>query len=169
VTEKPTMTISVEQYRSALGSAIISAVAVVGFLAIYLGAGSLGQEAAFFPRLVAVLGGMSAAIALAESCYTVLTAKPDAQRAGSSDKGTWTDFFVSYGGPPLYGLMVFVFGFWAASAVGIPGLLYLLGERRPLFSFSITGGTLLIIYVVFDLCFDIKMPGSFLYEIMVQR
>jgi hypothetical protein len=86
--------------------------------------------------------------------------------AGSlgEDKLNWHDIIISYIGPPAYALMLYVLGFWIASTLCLAGLLLLLGERRPLMVASITAGTLLAVYLMFEFSFGIRMPAGLLFN-----
>ena len=76
----------------------------------------------------------------------------------------WHDIIISYVGPPIYALMLYVLGFWIASTLCLAGLLVLLGERRPLMVLSITAGTLLAVYLMFEFSFGIRMPSGVLFN-----
>jgi hypothetical protein len=156
---------SSEKPVHALGSALVSAGALAGFLAIFIASGSFGTGARLFPRLLAVVGGISAAVVLAQSCMRVLSERrrSDAGSLGE-DKLNWHDIIISYIGPPAYALMLYVLGFWIASTLCLAGLLLLLGERRPLMVASITAGTLLAVYLMFEFSFGIRMPGGLLFN-----
>ena len=148
----------------ALGSALVSAGALAGFIAIFIASGSFGTGARLFPRLLAVVGGISAAVVLAQSCLRVLSERRAPDKGDGKDKLNWHDIIISYIGPPAYALMLYVLGFWIASTLCLAGLLLLLGERRPLMVASITAGTLLAVYLMFEFSFGIRMPGGLLFN-----
>jgi hypothetical protein len=149
----------------ALGSALVSAAALAGFLVIFIASGNFGTGARLFPRLLAVVGGISATVVLVQSCLRVLAERrrSDARSAGNGTLN-WHDIIISYIGPPAYALMLYVLGFWIASTLCLAGLLVLLGERRPLMVLSITAGTLLAVYLMFQFSFGIRMPGGLLFD-----
>jgi hypothetical protein len=142
---------------SAAGTAIVSAAALAGFLLIFMAAGGFGSGAQVFPRLLAVVGGISAAVLLAQS---LLRARTRARAAGGGV--AWRDILVSYIGPPIYAALLYLLGFWIASTLCLAGLLVLLGERRPAMVAALTAGTLLAIYLMFEVSFDIHMPRGLL-------
>jgi hypothetical protein len=129
------------------------------FAAAFVDAGSFSPDAALFPRLIAAVAMASAALALAQSLRNPADRPPDSQTRAI----TWRDLLISYAGPPFYvGLMV-LFGFWIASPIFLAGLLITLGTRNPVVVFLITGGTLALIYVAFELAFSIPLPGGMLF------
>jgi Tripartite tricarboxylate transporter TctB family len=148
---------------SAPGTALVSAAALVGFLLIFIEAANFGSGARLFPRLLAVVGGISAAVLLAQSCLRVLAERrrTDPRSAGER-ASTWRDIVISYIGPPFYALMLYLLGFWIASTACLAGLLVLLGERRSWMVAGLTAGTLLAIYLMFEVSFDIRMPRGLL-------
>lgn len=163
------MTKTAEQYRLASGSALISAFAFAGFLAIYMEANSFGREAAFFPHMAAILGMVSAAVGLAQSCRGVQRLRQYRAASLMPPREEWKDLLISFGGPPLYGAAICIFGYWIASIVGLAALFIVLGERRPVLVAGLTAGTLLVIYVVFELIFSIRMPGSLVFDVLARH
>ena len=143
-----------EKPVSAAGTAIASAASLMGFVLIFIAAGSFGSGAQLFPRLLAVVGGISAAVLLAQSCVRV---RREA-RPAADERIAWRDIVISYIGPPLYAALLYLVGFWIASTLCLAGLLVLLGERRPAMVAALTAGTLLAIWLMFELSFDIRMP-----------
>lgn len=158
---------SSEKPVNALGSALVSAAALAGFVLIFIAAGNFGTGAQLFPRLLAAVGGISAACVLIRSCLRVLAERrrPD-PRSAAGGSVHWQDVIISYVGPPVYALMLYVLGFWIASVLGLTGLLLLLGERRPGMVVAITAGTLLAIYLMFEFSFGIRMPSGALLEML---
>jgi putative tricarboxylic transport membrane protein len=147
-----------------IGTAILSAALFMIFAGVFIGAGSFSPDASLFPRLIAVLAMLSAAFAFVQSFREALARRMDAQALslGSTD---WRDVAISYAGPPLYcGLMVLL-GFWLSSAIFLAGLLYLLGTRRIPVILALTGGTLALIYVAFELVFGIPLPSGMLFDV----
>jgi tripartite tricarboxylate transporter TctB family protein len=155
--------ISSEKPVHALGAAFVSAVALAGFLLILVESGNFGAGARLFPRLLGIVGGLSAAVVLVQSCLRVIAERrrPDPRRAGDPSL-KWHDIVISYVGPPIYAVMLYALGFWIASIVGLAGLLILLGERRPRVVLALTAGTLLAIYLMFEFSFGIQMPKGVL-------
>lgn len=147
-----------EKPVSALGTAIVSAAALAGSVLIFIVAGQFGSGAQLFPRLLAVVGAISAAVLLAQSCVQVRT---QARQARDS-RVRWRDIVISYIGPPVYAALLYLAGFWIASTLCLAGLLVLLGERRPAMVAALTAGTLLAIYLMFEVSFDIRMPRGLL-------
>jgi hypothetical protein len=131
------------------------------FAAAFIEAGSFSPDAALFPRLISGVAMASAAFAFAQSLRDPAARSRDSLARAIS----WRDLSMGYGGPPFYvGLMV-LFGFWIVSAIFLGGLLVMLGTRNPLVVFLITGGTLALIYVVFELAFSIPLPGGLLFGV----
>ena len=149
---------SSEKPVSAFGTALVSAAALAGCLLIFIEAANFGAGARLFPRLLAVVGGISAAVVLAQSCLQARTHPRDA----GDGAVRWQDILISYVGPPIYAATLYVLGFWIASILCLAGLLILLGERRPLMVLALTAGTLLAIYLMFEFSFGIRMPGGLL-------
>jgi Tripartite tricarboxylate transporter TctB family len=152
-------------FPQAIGSLIFAAAGFVVFVLVLVETTSFSPEAQPFPRLVSIVGVLGAAIAFAQSCQATLAARREAGavRAAASTP-TWRDLFISYLGPPAYGAMLLALGFWTASAIFLAGLLLVLGERRPVIVLSITATTLGAIYLVFELGFGIRLPGSLLMQ-----
>ena len=146
-----------------IGTAILSAALFMIFAGVFISAGSFSPDASLFPRLIAVLAMLSAAFAFVQSFREALARRTDAQALslGSTD---WRDVAISYAGPPLYcGLMVLL-GFWLSSVIFLAGLLFTLGTRRISVIVTLTGGTLALIYVTFELVFGIPLPSGMLFE-----
>lgn len=142
------------------GAAIFSAVLFMVFAAAFVDAGTFSPDAALFPRLISVVAMVCAAFAFAQSIRRPTGGVGEAQTRAV----TWRDLLISYAGPPLYvGLMVLL-GFWIASAVFLAGLLLLLGTRNPLIVSLITAGTLVLIYVAFELAFSIPLPEGMFFD-----
>jgi hypothetical protein len=153
------VSLSSEHSPSAIGTAVVSAAILVAFAAAYAHGGSFGADARLFPRLVAIIGGISAAAVLVRALRQMLTRRAGAHRSALSSE-TLRAGLLSYGTPVLYGILFYLLGFWAASAICLAGLLLALGERRPVLIVAVTAGTLLSIYLVFTFTFRIHMPGS---------
>lgn len=154
---------AVEHAASAqsIGTAIFSAALSIIFAAVFIGAGSFSPDAALFPRLIAIVAIICAALAFAQSVRDVRRARADSLSLGAT---TGRDLAVSYAGPPLYcGLMVLL-GFWFSSGVFLAGMLFTLGTRRISVVLAITGGTLALIYVAFELVFGIPLPSGMLLD-----
>jgi putative tricarboxylic transport membrane protein len=150
----------------AVGSLIFAAVGLAIFIFVLFETMSFSPEARPFPRFIAVMGILSAAFAFAQSFRAARATR------GRGETGTVTrgrsrrDMMISYIGPPLYGAMLLLLGFWAASVVFLAGLLIVLGERRWALVAAITVGTLGTIYLVFELGFGIRLPGSLLLQML---
>ena len=155
---------SSEKPVSAAGSALVSAAALAAFLLIFIEAGNFGTGARLFPRLLGVVGGLSAAVVLAQSCLRALAERRRRDPRAGAGAFSWHDVVISYVGPPIYALMLYALGFWIASIVCLSGLLLLLGERRPLMVATITAGTLLAVYLMFEFSFGIRMPAGLLFR-----
>jgi tripartite tricarboxylate transporter TctB family protein len=152
----------------AVGSALLSAAGFIGFVLIFLETGTFSAEAQPFPRLIAVVGMLGAAVAFAQSCRVVLAASRARRTASHGAEPSWRDVAVSYAGPPVYGAMLMLLGFWLASATFLIGLLWVLGERRPMVMALIAGGTLGAIYLVFEAGFGIRLPGGLLMQALAK-
>lgn len=157
---EPTSPAESARSPSSSGSALFSAVLFVVFATAFIQAGSYSLDAALFPRLISGVAMVCAALTFAQS-----VGRP-AGRESKPQTGAirWRDLLISYAGPPLYvGLMVFL-GFWISSAMFLAGLLVILGTRNPLIVSLITAGTLILIYVAFELTFSIPLPTGMLYD-----
>ena len=151
---------SSEKQVHAFATALVAAAALGGFIVIHIVAGNFGSGARLFPRLLAIVGGISAAVVFAQSCRQVLASR--ARESGQ--KLDWHNIVISYVGPPVYAAMMYVLGFWIASTLCLAGLLMLLGERRAWMIVSITAGTLAAVYLMFEFSFGIRMPGGLLFN-----
>jgi hypothetical protein len=161
----------------AAGSALLSAAGFIAFVLIFLETGSFSPEARPFPRLIAIVGMLGGAIALAQSCRAALAVRREDRVIGRSGAGpsmgpswgpSWRDLAISYAGPPIYGAMLLSLGFWLGSVIFLTGLLAVLGERRPMVMALIAGGTLGAIYLVFEIGFAIHLPGSLLLPLLAK-
>jgi putative tricarboxylic transport membrane protein len=160
VSGEPTSPAESARSPSSTGSVLFSAVLFVVFATAFIQAGSYSPDAALFPRLISAVAMVCAALTFAQSV------RRPAARVSELKTGTirWRDHLISYAGPPLYvGLMVLL-GFWIASAIFLAGLLVMLGTRNPLIVSLITTGTLILIYVAFELTFSIPLPASLLFD-----
>jgi hypothetical protein len=149
----------------AIGSLMFAAAGFVLFVLVFIETTRFSPGAQPFPRLIAIVGVIAAALAFAQSCQAALAARRDAGAIPpAAGAPTRRDLFISYLGPPAYGTMLLALGFWAASALFLSGLLVLLGERRAILIAAITAGTLGAIYLVFEAGFGIRLPGSLLMQ-----
>lgn len=160
---------SPEKPVNALGTALVSAVALAGFVLIFVAAASFGTGARLFPRLLGVVGAISAAVVLGQSCLRILAERrSDARAAGGGTAGgrglNWHDIVISYVGPPVYAVLLYGLGFWIASVLSLAGLLVLLGERRAWMILALTAGTLLAIYLMFEFSFGVRLPRGALFD-----
>lgn len=156
---EPTSAAESARSPSSSGSALFSAVLFVVFATAFIHAGSYSPDAALFPRLISAVAMVCAALTFAQSV------RRPAGRVSERETGAirWRDLVIGYAGPPLYvGLMVLL-GFWIASAIFLVGLLVMLGTRNPLIVSLITVGTLVLIYVAFELTFGIPLPAGMLF------
>jgi hypothetical protein len=152
-------------FPRAIGSLIFAATGFVVFVLVLVETARFSPEAQPFPRLVAIVGMIGAAFAFAQSCQAALAARRavGAVRAAVGPPSR-RDLLISYLGPPAYGAMLLALGFWLASAIFLVGLLIVLGERRAVIVLSITATTLGAIYLVFEVGFGIRLPGSLLMQ-----
>jgi hypothetical protein len=148
----------------AFATALVAAAALAGFIVIFVVAGSFGSGARLFPRLLAIVGGICAAVVLIQSCLQVRAERRRAATHEAKQRLNWQDIIISYLGPPVYAAMLYVLGFWIASTLCLAGLLVLLGERRPWMIVSITAGTLAAVYLMFEFSFGIRMPAGLLFN-----
>lgn len=151
------------QRNIVVGTAIAATVAFVACVATFIGSEAYRPDGRIFPRLIAVVGGLAAAIILSRSLLDLRRPRAS-MSAREPSQLTLSDHLVAYLGPAFYGLLIYLVGFWAASVICLAGLLALLGERRWLLIGVITAGTLLSIYVVFTFAFSIRMPEGLLLE-----
>ncbi len=154
------------RWPRAVGSALLAAAGFIGFVLIFIETGNFSSEARPFPRLIGIIGMLGAGIALAQSCRDALAIRREDRVVVSGAGPSWRDLLISYAGPPLYGAMLAVLGFWLGSLFFLIGLLAVLGERRPLVMAAIAGGTLGTIYLVFEVGFSIRLPGSMLLPLL---
>ena len=148
------------------GTAILAAVALLGFIAIYVEAGDFGRDARIFPRLIAVVGGLSSLVVMANAIKRLLAerAAPAATPGIARGGVQWIDFVISYVSPVLYALILYLLGFWIASVLCMIGLMVIMGERRWFLMITLTAGTLLTIYGVFTLGFAVRLPQGILFQ-----
>ena len=147
-----------------VGVKIASAAALVSFIFIYIDAGSFGSDARRFPRVLAVIGCVCAAVILFQSFVHKKNSNDDqTNQEGSLNR---VDILTSYIGPVLYAIGLYFLGFWVASFLCLIGLLVVLGERRVSLIAAVTIGTLLSIYLVFEVGFSIRMPEGLLFEML---
>jgi hypothetical protein len=145
---------------------IAAAVALLGFTLVFIESFKFGQDAAFFPRIIAVAGGLSSAYVLVNSLLKVLTARRAGEWTAGGEALNWTDLTISYVSPVIYAALLYLLGFWIASTVCLMGLMALMGERKWWLMTVITAGTVLTIYAVFYLGFNIRMPAGVLIGMM---
>jgi hypothetical protein len=151
----------------AVGSMIFAAVGLAIFIFVLFETMSFSPEARPFPRFIAVMGIISAGVAFAQSYRAARAARYRPGETGQvTARRTRRDTMISYIGPPLYGAMLLLLGFWAASVVFLAGLLIVLGERRWALVAAITVGTLGTIYLIFEMGFGIRLPGSLLLQML---
>jgi hypothetical protein len=150
-----------EQADPPIGTIVASAIALIGFILIFIEAGSFGTAARLFPRVVATLGGVSAAVVLVQA---LLRLRLPQERIAEGSSLDTRDIAISYVVPIVYAAGMYVFGFWVASLVCLSGLMLLLGERRYMLVATITIGTLVAIYLVFEFGFSIRMPKGLILE-----
>ena len=133
------------------------------FAGVFIGAGSFSPDASLFPRMIAVVAMLNAALTLVQSVKEARArhAVANAPPLHSSD---WRDVAISYAGPPFYCGLMLLLGFWLCSAVFLAGLLFSLGTRRIVVILAITGGTLALIYFVFEVVFGIPLPSGMLLD-----
>ncbi len=149
---------------SQVSVAIAAAIGIVCCALAFTATGSFGTSARIVPRLILTLGGLSAVAVFARA---FLAARKEPGKARPEQVGSGVgmqDMLIGYLGPPVYGLLFYLLGFWVASTICLASLLVLLGERRMLVVGAITFTTLLSIYVVFDFAFQIRMPEGLLLD-----
>jgi hypothetical protein len=146
-----------------LGAAVFSAILFLVFAAVFVDAGSFSPDASLFPRLIAVLAMMSAAVAFVRSLRGAVAGR-HAAAVRTRAAICWRDLLISYAGPPLYCGLITLAGFWIASVIFLAGLLFVLGTRRVRLVVLLTAGTLALIYVAFELVFGIPLPGGMIFE-----
>jgi hypothetical protein len=156
----------ISAWPHAIGSAVLATIGLIGFALILLETGTFSPEARPFPRLIAIVGLLGAAVALAQSYRAAFSAQRLGRASNNRDDAgpAWHSIAVSYVAPPIYGALLLALGFWVASLIFLTGLLAVLGERRPAVIGVIGGGTLGAIYLVFEMGFGIRLPGSLLLQ-----
>lgn len=55
-------------------------------------------------------------------------------------------------------IILYFFGFIAASALMIPAIMLLFGEKRPLILLGTTAGVLLFVYIIFSVVLNLPLP-----------
>ena len=151
----------------AVGSMIFAAAGLAIFIFVLFETMSFSPEARPFPRFIAVMGILAAGIAFGQSYRAARATRYGSGETGKAARSpSRHDIMISYIGPPLYGAMLLVLGFWLASVVFLAGLLVVLGERRWALVAAITFGTLGTIYLIFEKGFGIRLPGSLLLPML---
>jgi putative tricarboxylic transport membrane protein len=133
--------------------AILVHVAMVGFAARGL--------AGLFPAIVGTVGAVAALANLIQAVRGRDAGSGEAPPEGAD--GPWLAG-LSYGVPAAYAVMLWLLGFWAASAVTLLALPWLLGYRRPVVVLLVCVGTLLAVQLVFVQVFDMVLPRGLLVE-----
>ena len=149
--------------KVAVGTATVAALAFLACVATFLHSGSFRSDGGVFPRLIAIVGAIAAMAVLGPALLDLRSHRPSDSESKSSGVG-FADHIVAYVGPALYGLLLYVTGFWFASIVCLPALMIYLGERRWLLMLAITVCTMLSIYLVFTFAFGIRMPEGLVLE-----
>src|SRR3546814_5077938 len=85
-----------ESHPVAFRTAIAAAIALLGFVLIFIESFDFGHDAAFFPRIIAVAGGLSSMSVLTSSLLKVMAGRRAGKRAGSGAALKRTDFVISY-------------------------------------------------------------------------
>jgi hypothetical protein len=143
------------------GAALFSAVLFMVFATAFIQAGAYSPDAALFPRLISILAMVCAGFAFAQSIRRSTGSASERQMRAI----TWSDLLISYAGPPLYIGLMALLGFWIASGIFLAGLLVMLGTRNPLIVSLITAGTLILIFIAFELAFSIPLPAGMLFDL----
>lgn len=151
----------VSEEAKPVATAFVTGLAALGFGAAFVTAGSFSHGAQIFPRITSGIAFICAGAIFLRTCFLLTRLRGSAgETRTAAQQEPWTDILVSYLGPPVYGLLFYLLGFWVSSAICLAGLLYLLGERRTWMIASLTAGTLLLIYVAFEYAFEVRMPAG---------
>jgi hypothetical protein len=117
--------------------------------------------AGLFPAVVGIVGSLAALVLRGHDAGA-----EDPATAGAD--AAWLAS-LSLGVPVAYAVLLWVLGFWIASAAALLALPWLLGYRRPVIVLAVCAGTLLAVDLVFVEIFDMRLPRGLLIERMLDR
>ena len=133
--------------------------AILGYVAV-AGLRARGL-AGLFPATVGTVGVIVALVNLIQVSRGNDPRPPDELPAGAD--GRWLAA-LSFGVPVAYALLLWLLGFWVASAITMLALPLMLGYRRWLIVLAVCIGTLVAVEVVFVRTFDMQLPRGMLVE-----
>jgi hypothetical protein len=122
--------------------------------------------AGLFPAVVGVVGSLAALVNLVAVLRGHDAGAEDPATAGAD--AAWLAS-LSLGVPVVYAVLLWVLGFWIASAAALVALPWLLGYRRPVIVLAVCVGTLLAVDLVFVEIFDMRLPRGLLIERILDR
>ena len=113
--------------------------------------GTIGPGA--WPRILSVVMAVLAVLLLLQSLKDA-SAKESPFSWGPGLKRVLAGIFVL----AVFCVVLYFFGFMIASAVMIPAVMLLFGEKRPLILLATTVGVLLFVYVIFAMVLNLPLP-----------
>jgi hypothetical protein len=114
-----------------------------------------------FPAIVGIVGGIAALVNLAQALRG--SDPRPAEELPEGESAAWLAG-LSYGVPVAYAVLLWLLGFWVASAVTLLALPWMLGYRRKLIVLAVCLGTLAAVELVFVRMFDMTLPRGMLIE-----
>ena len=156
-----------EENRGSMHASKRTELAFAGLLALALayvaGKGIASRSAGgLFPAIIGTVGTMAAVVNIVQAVTRrgAAAAPPDAERA------RWLAA-LSIGAPLAYAVLLWLLGFWIASAATLLALPWVLEYRRPLLLLAIAAATLIGIRIVFVDVFAMHLPEGLLIERMM--
>lgn len=153
---------------AALALALVGVSVAYGLIArSEVGAGKardiVGQ--AGYPQALAVLAATGSLYVAARSLWRwrkTRHASPGQAMADEEPREEWVAVAL-WVVMAAYALSLTVVGFWMATILAVGGALWLLGYRRPLLLPVVAVGTALVLYGIFDMFLNVRLPSSSLW------
>lgn len=139
---------------AAFAAALALALAYVAAKGI--GSGSAGG---LFPAIIGTVGTIAGVVNVVQ----VLTRREPLAAAPDAVQARWLAA-LSIGAPLAYAVLLWLLGFWIASAAALLVLPWVLEYRRPMLLLAIAAATLIGIRVVFVDVFAMHLPEGLLVE-----
>lgn len=136
-------------------------------LAVYLAWESFGYPAAssFFPRTLSVVMGMLALV-----LFFRLTLKKRKGRAAAAKTAPGEDWLslrsagLVFGSIIVYGLLMSVINYEAASVAFLAVMMTVLGFKKPLAAAGLSVGLMALLYAIFFKLLGVSRPESILFQ-----
>lgn len=142
------------------GAAFAAALALVLAYVAASGFGGRGLSG-LFPAVVGTVGLIAALVNLVQVLRGTDAGAENQMPAGADAR---TMAVLSLGVPSLYAVLLWLLGFWAASAVVLLGLPRLLGYRNWKAVLAVGALTLLAVQVVFVGVFEMRLPQGLVMQ-----